>query len=148
MACEQFLALRGAELEIAADSHVLRRLVLQRTRWGRPTATVTFTLLEEGTQEQSRYQLEGHLDAGAPVFSFANKPGQRRLLMNGVFGPDAERNEACEGPWAAAGAAGPRGRHSQESPMLGFFKRFGDSVWMWFKGDAGANVSSAAPKTP
>jgi D-alanyl-D-alanine carboxypeptidase (penicillin-binding protein 5/6) len=30
----------------------------------------------------------------------------------------------------------------------GFFKRFGDSVWMWFKGDAGANVSSAAPKTP
>jgi hypothetical protein len=84
------VALRGAELEIAADSHVLRRLVLQRTRWGRPTATVTFTLLEEGTQQQSRYQLDGHLDPGAPVFSFANKPGQRRLLMNGVFGPDAD----------------------------------------------------------
>jgi D-alanyl-D-alanine carboxypeptidase (penicillin-binding protein 5/6) len=28
----------------------------------------------------------------------------------------------------------------------GFFKRFGDGVWMWFKGDAGANVSAAAPK--
>lgn len=83
------LALRGAELEIAAESHVLRRLVLQRTRWGRPTATVTFTLLEEGTQEESRYQLDGHLEPGAPVFSFANKPGQRRLLMNGVLGPDA-----------------------------------------------------------
>ena len=27
----------------------------------------------------------------------------------------------------------------------GFFKRFGDGVWMWFKGDAGSNVS-AAPK--
>jgi D-alanyl-D-alanine carboxypeptidase (penicillin-binding protein 5/6) len=30
----------------------------------------------------------------------------------------------------------------------GFFKRFGDSVWMWFKGDPGTNVSSAAPKSP
>ncbi|WP_395680636.1 D-alanyl-D-alanine carboxypeptidase family protein [Dokdonella sp.] len=28
----------------------------------------------------------------------------------------------------------------------GFFKRFGDGVWLWFKGDAGASVSSAAPK--
>ncbi|MGN6518962.1 MAG: D-alanyl-D-alanine carboxypeptidase family protein [Dokdonella sp.] len=28
----------------------------------------------------------------------------------------------------------------------GFFKRLGDGMWMWFKGDAGANVSSAAPK--
>ncbi|HEY6941714.1 MAG TPA: D-alanyl-D-alanine carboxypeptidase family protein [Dokdonella sp.] len=28
----------------------------------------------------------------------------------------------------------------------GFFKRLGDGVWMWFKGDAGTNVSSAAPK--
>ena len=28
----------------------------------------------------------------------------------------------------------------------GFFKRFSDGVWMWFKGDAGANVSAAAPK--
>jgi D-alanyl-D-alanine carboxypeptidase (penicillin-binding protein 5/6) len=28
----------------------------------------------------------------------------------------------------------------------GFFKRFSDGVWMWFKGDPGANVSAAAPK--
>jgi D-alanyl-D-alanine carboxypeptidase (penicillin-binding protein 5/6) len=28
----------------------------------------------------------------------------------------------------------------------GFFKRLSDGAWMWFKGDAGANVSSAAPK--
>jgi D-alanyl-D-alanine carboxypeptidase (penicillin-binding protein 5/6) len=28
----------------------------------------------------------------------------------------------------------------------GFFKRFSDGVWMWFKGDAGASVSAAAPK--
>ena len=29
----------------------------------------------------------------------------------------------------------------------GFFKRFSDGVWMWFKGDPGANVSAAAPKS-
>jgi len=28
----------------------------------------------------------------------------------------------------------------------GFFKRLSDGAWMWFKGDAGANVSAAAPK--
>ncbi|MEO6690093.1 MAG: D-alanyl-D-alanine carboxypeptidase family protein [Dokdonella sp.] len=28
----------------------------------------------------------------------------------------------------------------------GFFKRFSDGVWMWFKGDPGASVSAAAPK--
>jgi D-alanyl-D-alanine carboxypeptidase (penicillin-binding protein 5/6) len=29
----------------------------------------------------------------------------------------------------------------------GFFERLGDSVWMWFQGDAGANVSSDAPRS-
>ena len=28
----------------------------------------------------------------------------------------------------------------------GFFKRMSDGAWMWFKGDAGANVSADAPK--
>jgi D-alanyl-D-alanine carboxypeptidase (penicillin-binding protein 5/6) len=28
----------------------------------------------------------------------------------------------------------------------GFFKRFSDGVWMWFKGDPGVSVSAAAPK--
>jgi D-alanyl-D-alanine carboxypeptidase (penicillin-binding protein 5/6) len=28
----------------------------------------------------------------------------------------------------------------------GFFKRFSDGVWMWFKGDPGAGISTAAPK--
>ncbi|MEO5558256.1 MAG: serine-type D-Ala-D-Ala carboxypeptidase, partial [Dokdonella sp.] len=29
----------------------------------------------------------------------------------------------------------------------GFFKRFSDGVWMWFKGDPGASVSAAAPQS-
>ena len=29
----------------------------------------------------------------------------------------------------------------------GFFKRLSDGAWMWFKGEAGANVSAAAPKS-
>ena len=29
----------------------------------------------------------------------------------------------------------------------GFFKRLSDGAWMWFKGDAGPSVSSAAPKS-
>jgi hypothetical protein len=54
---------RGAVLDVDAETRVLRRLVLQRTtRDGRPLATVTFTLIETQTQDDLRYQLRGHLE--------------------------------------------------------------------------------------
>ncbi|MEO7325036.1 MAG: D-alanyl-D-alanine carboxypeptidase family protein [Dokdonella sp.] len=34
----------------------------------------------------------------------------------------------------------------EEGAEGGFFKRFSDGVWMWFKGDPGASVSATAPK--
>jgi hypothetical protein len=77
--------LRGALLEIDAESRVLRRLVLQRTHQGKPLAVVTFTLLETGSSPDSDYQLEGHLDADAPVLT--GKEAQRRhALLRAFFG--------------------------------------------------------------
>ena len=59
--------LSAALLEIDARSDALVRLVLWTVRDGRPNGTVTYTLLESGTQADPRYQLESHLDPGAEI---------------------------------------------------------------------------------
>jgi hypothetical protein len=79
-------ALRSALLEVDAETRVLRRLVLERTRRGKPLASVTFTLVESGARPDGTYQLEGHLDPGAPVYSPANKQRQRAPLLRAFFG--------------------------------------------------------------
>jgi hypothetical protein len=78
--------LRTALLEVDVESRVLRRLVLHRTRRGRPLATVTFTLVESQTQNENTYHLEGHLEADAPIYSSLNKRPQRDLLLRAFFG--------------------------------------------------------------
>jgi hypothetical protein len=78
--------LRSAVLEVDAETRVLRRLVLERTRRGQPLATVTFTLVETGTQSDLSYQLEGHLDPDAPVYSTTNTPPRRALLLRAFLG--------------------------------------------------------------
>jgi hypothetical protein len=78
--------MRGALLEIDAETRVLRRLVLQRTRKGQPLATVTFTLVETGTQSDETYTLEGHLNADAQRFgrndNFRQRVGVVRKFFN------------------------------------------------------------------
>lgn len=78
--------LRSAVLELDAETRVLRRLVLERTRRGQPLATVTFTLVETGTQSDLSYQPEGHLEPGAPVYSTTNTPPRRALLLRAFLG--------------------------------------------------------------
>ena len=83
--------LRSAELEIDAETRVLRRLVLHRTRNGQPLATVTFTLTDAGSQPDGAYELEGHLDPGAPVYTGTNGPMRRAVLLRSLFGPAVGR---------------------------------------------------------
>jgi hypothetical protein len=78
--------LHGALLEIDAETRVLRRLVLQRTRKGQPLATVTFTLLETGSQSDETYTLEGHLNPDAQILgrsdNFRQRAGAVRKFFN------------------------------------------------------------------
>jgi hypothetical protein len=78
--------LRAAVLDVDPQSRVLRRLELQRTGNDRLIATVTFTLLETRAQDPTLYQLEGHLDPGAPVFDRAHRPRQRPVVLWKLFG--------------------------------------------------------------
>jgi hypothetical protein len=78
--------LRAAVLDVDERSRVLRRLELQRTRGGRLLATVTCTLVETHARDLARYQLEGHLDPGAPVCDRLHRPGKRLLVLWRLFG--------------------------------------------------------------
>ncbi len=75
----------GALLEID-ETRVVRRLILRRMRFGQPLARVTFTLVETTVQPDSAYQLEGHLQPGAPVYTQDNHRLLRDRLMRNFFG--------------------------------------------------------------
>jgi hypothetical protein len=84
--------LREVVLDVDEDTHVLRRLELHRLRGGRPLATVTCTLTDSRPQADGLYQLEGHLDAGAPVLDRTHRPRQRALVLWRYFGVPLIRN--------------------------------------------------------
>jgi hypothetical protein len=54
-------------LEIDSPTRVVRRVVVERWNQGQPVATVSFQLLETGSQPDSAYTLEGHLGQGSKV---------------------------------------------------------------------------------
>jgi hypothetical protein len=80
-------SLRHARLEIDAETKVLRRLVLTRTRLGRPFATITYTLVESRPQDDSKYVLEGHLSAPFDIYTPTNNPQQCRETLDRWFDP-------------------------------------------------------------
>lgn len=80
--------LRSATLEIDPETKVIRQLVLNRLRNGQPFATVTYSLAETGTQDDAKYQLEGHVPAGALILSRANFPHLRAGVLAKFFGAE------------------------------------------------------------
>jgi hypothetical protein len=77
--------LRSALLEIDAETRVLRRLVLQRTRKGQPLATVTFTLVETLAQNDDTYTLEGHLNPDAELLGRNDNFHKRASVVRKFF---------------------------------------------------------------
>ena len=81
----------SAELEIDAETRVVRRMVVRRLSNGEPFATVTYTLAETDTLDPAGYQLEGHLSAPFEIYTRDNKPERRKELLNRWFGPRTGR---------------------------------------------------------
>jgi hypothetical protein len=77
---------RAATFEIDRETKVIRKLVLSRVWNGLPAATVTYTLVETGTQDDAKYQLEGHVPAGATILTRTNNPRLRHQVLTGFFG--------------------------------------------------------------
>ena len=57
----QYPSVENAELEIDAETRVVRRMVVRRALNGEPFATVTYTLAETDALDPADYQLEGHV---------------------------------------------------------------------------------------
>lgn len=83
----QHPSLRHAQIEMDAETKVIRRLVLNRMRLGQPFATITYTLVESQPQDDSKYVLEGHLSAPFDVYTPTTNPQKCRETLDGWFDP-------------------------------------------------------------
>lgn len=78
---------RSAVLDIDVETHAVRRLeVVRSLRGGRFTFTTTFTLIETGYLDDSRYSLEGHLEEPHQIFSRSFEPRRGPTLLARFFG--------------------------------------------------------------
>jgi hypothetical protein len=87
IATPQFPSIGSAELEIDAETRVVRRMVVRRVLNGEPFATVTYTLAETDARDPAEYRLEGHVSDASEIFTRENKPERRRELLARWFGP-------------------------------------------------------------
>ena len=83
--------LRSALLELDAETKVLRRVVLSRSRLGRPVATTTYSLVDSQVQDQLSYTLAGHLQEPSETFTRDHDPARRQEILIRLLGPQAER---------------------------------------------------------
>jgi hypothetical protein len=87
----QYPGIQTVQLEIDAETRVVRRMVIRRTLNGLPFATVTYTLAETDAIDPDDYLLEGHLTAPFKIYSRDHEPRRRKELLARWFGPRAER---------------------------------------------------------
>ena len=64
----------SAELDIDAQTRIVRRMVVRRVANGEPFATVTYTLAETDALDPADYQLEGHLTEPFEIFTRDHNP--------------------------------------------------------------------------
>ena len=97
----------GALLEIDAETRVVRRLVLKRSRQYQAVATVTYTLVETAARDLDLYQIEGHLQPPFDICTRDRNPDRRVDLLVRWFGPKAA-------DWFKAPPAGTRDKKSSK----------------------------------
>jgi hypothetical protein len=82
----EFPTIQTIELEIDAETRVIRRMVVRRVLNGQPFATVTFSLAETDALDPANYQLEGHLTDPSEIFTRDHMPQRRKDLLSRWFG--------------------------------------------------------------
>ena len=128
------------------ETHVLRRMVIERTTKGQPFATVTYTLVETKTLDDGKFQLEGHLTPPYNVYTHDVEPERRRELLTLWFGPNS-------GPWFRLPTESRTASHSQGDhptrttrmkPARALKGLLGSALWLGL----GAAIVDAADAVP
>jgi hypothetical protein len=83
----QYPSIKTADLEIDAETRVVRRMIVRRVLNGQPFATVTYTLAETDALDPNDYRLEGHLTEPSEIYSRDHEPQRRKELLTRWFGP-------------------------------------------------------------
>lgn len=79
-------ALHSARIEFDEQTKVIRKLVIGRSLYGQPVATLTYRLVDTDNRDDRSYELVGHLEPEHELFDAANEMG-RRMLMRRLFDP-------------------------------------------------------------
>jgi hypothetical protein len=88
---QQHPSIQAVDLEIDAETRVVRRMVVRRVLNGLPFATVTYTLSETDSLDPDDYLLEGHLTDPFEIYTRDHVPQRRKELLARWFGPRNER---------------------------------------------------------
>ncbi|MDX1968829.1 MAG: hypothetical protein SFV23_16765 [Planctomycetaceae bacterium] len=83
--------LRKATIEVDRETKAVRRLTIEREIPQHGASTVTFTLVDSRTPDESKYRPEGHLIEPFRLLTRDTQPDKRRELITNWFGPAAER---------------------------------------------------------
>jgi len=81
-------ALKGAILELDAETKVLRRVTLRRSAGDDTPLTITYTLIETKSQDEIQYPLDGK-EGKREFYTADYKPEQRQKLLYPLFGQRA-----------------------------------------------------------
>jgi hypothetical protein len=85
------VATQGDRFYVEMNRGERRWLVIERDIPQHGTSTVTFTLVDSRTPDESKYRPEGHLIEPFRILTRETQPDKRRELMTNWFGPAAER---------------------------------------------------------
>jgi hypothetical protein len=83
--------IQSATIEVDRESKAVRRLTLNRSLPEQGECKVTFTLVDSGIPDESKYSVDGHLKEPFTVYKRDSRADQRRKALSNWNGMAAER---------------------------------------------------------
>ena len=83
--------IQSATIEVDRETKAVRRLVLNQLLPERGECTVTFTLVDSGIPDESKYSVEGHLEKPFTLYNRKSQPEQRRKVLSNWNGLASEK---------------------------------------------------------
>ncbi len=83
--------IQSAKIEVDRETKAVRRLVLNQMIPERGECTVTFTLVDSGIADESKYSVEGHVEKQFMLYNRKSQPDLRRKVLSNWNGLASEK---------------------------------------------------------